>query len=143
MKRRSAKQRANDKRLGRLAKSRGKRKTIKRRRTFTKSMVRRRRSPSRRTAPRIVRRSTRGVKGIFSNPTLRKVMLGIGASTVAGVVVSKVAPQFVPIAQIGSSIIAGGPIGAAASLFINGGLGNILGGFGLGGGDSGPTGGAL
>ena len=70
---------------------------------------------------------------------LGKAVAGIGAATVAGIAVNAVAPQFAPIAKPVSAFLAGGPIGAVAQVFLDGGLGsigNIFGGGQQSGGQS-------
>ena len=67
------------------------------------------------------------VTGFLSNPTLKKVMIGMGASSLAGTVVSLVAPQYAPIAKPIAALAVGGPIGAIASVVADGGF-NALGG---------------
>ena len=68
---------------------------------------------------------------ILGNSTLRIVMIGVGASTVAGTVVGMVAPQFVPIAKPWTAFLVGGPIGAISSIMLSGdGLGALGGIFG-------------
>jgi len=147
-KRRSAKQRANDKRLGQLSKQRtsrtGKRTIVKRGKAPTKqrksAKVKSKSKPRKdnNMAGKKKGSSSRkgGIKGIFSNPTLKKVMFGVGAATVTGVAVNAVAPQFAPIARPVAAFLAGGPVGLIADLVLSGGggFGNILSNFGLGGG---------
>ncbi len=132
---RSAKQRANDKRLGRMAKKRFS-KRVKRSTTKRKPMARRRRSSGRRTRTRTVtryaRRSGRGIKSIFKSGILQKASAGIGAGVIAGLVVDRFAPQFSEIAKPIAGFMAGGPIGAIAPLVLSGGLSGISGIFGGG-----------
>jgi hypothetical protein len=67
----------------------------------------------------------------LNNPTLKKVMIGLGASSLAGTVVSLIAPQYAPIAKPIAALAVGGPIGAVASVIADGGfssLGGIIGG---------------
>jgi len=75
--------------------------------------------------------SRRGrVSGVLKNPTLQKVMIGMGAASLAGTVVGLVAPQFVPIAKPIAALAVGGPIGAIAAVIADGGLaafGNLTG----------------
>jgi|SaaInlStandDraft_2_1057019.scaffolds.fasta_scaffold10173_5 hypothetical protein len=70
------------------------------------------------------------IGGIFSNPTLKKVMIGMGAASLAGTVTGMVAPQFSPIAKPLAALAVGGPIGAIAAVLADGGIGAIGGIFG-------------
>lgn len=66
---------------------------------------------------------------------LKKVAIGLGAATLAGMAVSFVAPQFSSIARPIAALAAGGVPGVAAELIIDQGiLGNITGLFRGGGG---------
>jgi len=120
-KRRSAKQKANDRRLGLMAKRRSK--TTKRR-TLTKKgdvrkTARRAYKKVRKTTRRMPRRS--GLKGITSSSTLKKVALGVGGATMAAALLSFVAPN--------SSI---GKFAPAAGAYALGGLEGVIGNFALG-----------
>ena len=120
-KRRSAKQKANDRRLGLMAKRRSK--TTKRRTSTKKGGVRKtaRRAYKkvRKTTRRMPRRS--GLKGITSSSTLKKVALGVGGATMAAALLSFVAPN--------SSI---GKFAPAAGAYALGGLEGVIGNFALG-----------
>jgi len=73
---------------------------------------------------------------------IKKVAIGVGAASLAGMAVSIVAPQFVPIARPIAALAAGGIAGVAGELLINQGLlGNITGM--LGGGGTQSTAGGL
>jgi len=67
---------------------------------------------------------------------LKKVMIGMGAASLAGTVVGMVAPQFTPVAKPIAALAVGGPIGAVAAVLADGGLGAIGNVFG----SSAPTG---
>ena len=63
-----------------------------------------------------------------------KIAVGLGAATLASMVVSIFAPQFVPIAKPVAALVAGGIPGVAAELVIDQGLlGNVMGMLGGGG----------
>jgi len=102
-------------------------KTIKRRTTTTKPMARRR--------TRIVRRSRsvgRGIGSSFKTGIIGDVVKGIGAGSLVGLVMSRVAPNstITPIASTGAAFLTGGIVGGAANLILTGGLnlGGIFGG---------------
>ena len=66
---------------------------------------------------------------------IKKVAIGVGAASLAGMAVSIVAPQFAGIARPIAALAAGGIPGVAGELLINQGLlGNITGMFGGGAG---------
>ena len=66
---------------------------------------------------------------------LKKVALGMGAATLAGIAVGFIAPQLAPIARPVAALAAGGIEGVAAELLINQGmLSNITSMFGGNGG---------
>jgi len=70
---------------------------------------------------------------------LKKVAIGLGAATLATMVVGIFAPQFVPIAKPVATLVAGGIPGVAAELIIDQGiLGQITGFLGGGGGIDAP-----
>jgi len=135
-KKRSAKQRANDKRLGRMAKARSrkphKRKAPKRKaskRKGSKRKVNKKKSKSRSVAKR-------GILGkVTGNPTLKKVLMAAGAVTIATSVAAVVAPQFVPtlqkpIVKAALGFVAGDVIGAASNFLLAGGASSITGALG-------------
>jgi len=139
-KKRSAKQRANDKRLGKMARMRATKskprktrsKTVKRvkskaRRTL--SMVKRRRSST--------KRSSKGILGripLVSNPSFKKAAAGVGTAVIGVTLLSLIAPGIAanPIVKPVLALAGGDFLGLAAQLFTGGGLGNILGGGGSG-----------
>ena len=66
---------------------------------------------------------------------IKKVAIGVGAASLAGMAVGLIAPQFSGIARPIAALAAGGIPGVAGELLINQGLlGNITGMFGGGGG---------
>jgi len=82
----------------------------------------------------------RGKLGSFlTRGTIGKVAAGVGAATLVGFAADRFAPQISPIAKLGASFLAGGPLGAIAQFLLQGGisgtginLSNILGGSGNG-----------
>tara|TARA_R110000824_G_scaffold385785_1_gene580092 strand:- start:940 stop:1428 length:489 start_codon:yes stop_codon:yes gene_type:complete len=105
-----------------------KRKTV----TIKRTPVKRKTMARRRT--RIVRSARKGGMRIGSSlktGTIGEIVKGIGAGSLATMVVGRVAPQYAPIASIGAGFLTGGVIGGAANLILNGGmqsLGGIFGG---------------
>ncbi len=102
-------------------------KTIKRRDTTKRTM------PSR--TRRIRRSYSRGSKGIgksFKTGIIGDVVKGIGAGSLVGIVMSRVAPNssITPLASAGAGFLTGGLIGGAANLILSGGLSNLGGIFG-------------
>jgi len=134
-KKRSAKQRANDKRLGRMAKARARKSTPKRRKSHTRkvnkhvkrvSSVAKRRSPSK-------SRSFISKIPLVNNPTVRKVATGIGLATIGATAIAIVSPQIAnnPIVKPALALIGGGLPGLIGQVVTQGGLGslgNIFGG---------------
>ena len=114
---RSAKQKANDKRLGRMAKRRSSTKKGGRRKT-----ARRAYTGLKRKANKVRRRSksVKGLKSITSSSTLKKVALGVGGAAIASAVIGMVAPQ--------SSI---GRYAAPAGAYVMGGIEGIIGSMAL------------
>ena len=108
-------------------------KTIKRRTTTRKPMARRR------TITRRVSRSTRGIGSSFKTGIIGDVVKGIGAGSLVGLEMSRVAPNstITPIASTGAAFLTGGLVGGAANLILSGGLSNLGGIFG--GGASAPV----
>ena len=109
-------------------------KTIKRRSAPRKTMAKRR--------TRIVRRSRsvgRGIGSSFKTGIIGDVVKGIGAGSLVGLVMSRVAPNstITPIASTGAAFLTGGLVGGAANLILSGGLSNLGGIFG--GGASAPV----
>ena len=86
-------------------------------RTYTKSYKR--------------RKSSSGMKMPKIPSVIKKVAIGVGAASLAGMAVSIIAPQFAGIARPIAALAAGGIPGVAGELLINQGLlGNITGMFG-------------
>lgn len=114
MARRSAKQRANDKRLGKMAKSRF-RKTNKPRRSTKSTMPRRSRKTSRVKSFISRRGGARGIGGGVIN-TIRPMATGIGMGEIAETVALRVAPQFAQMAGYGGAYLGGGLKGLAGKV---------------------------
>ena len=102
----------------------------------TKSVKVKRKSVARKTnnmakRKRFTRARKTGGK-IFGNPMLKKAMIGIGASTLAGVALNMFAPQLTPIAKPIAGFMTGGIVGGVASVLVSGeglsGIGSIFGG---------------
>jgi hypothetical protein len=98
---------------------------LKRTTTKRKTMVSRRRKYT-----RSARRGTKGIGSSLKTGMIGEVVKGIGAGTLASVVVSRVAPQYAPIASVGAGFLTGGIIGGAANLLLSGGLSSLGGMFG-------------
>lgn len=146
-KRRTAKQKANDRRLGRMAKARakGRKTTTRKRRTTRKGMLTLKRQkayqPKRKksTMARRRRRSTRSrmtgkLGNVFNRGTIGKVVAGVGAAALVGTVMDRLLPAS-PITAIAKPIAAysaGGAAGAVGSVLLDGGLGSITNFFGIG-----------
>ena len=147
----SAKQLAARKKFARIMKSGGfkkrktkavKKTTTRKRKTTTtkrKSIQLKRAAPRRRTMVKrrsrsIRRRSSsmgRGIGSSLKTGMISDIIKGIGAGSLATLVVGRVAPQYAPIASIGAGFLAGGGIiGGAANLLLSGGLSSISGMFG-------------
>ena len=107
--------------------------TTKRKSTPLKRVVKRRQVMKRRS--RTVRRRSssmsRGIGSSLKTGMISNIIKGIGAGSLATLVVGRIAPQYAPIASIGAGFLAGGGIiGGAANLLLSGGLGSISGLFG-------------
>ena len=106
--------------------------TTKRKSTPLKRVVKRRPVMKRRS--RTIRRRASSVgKGIGSSlktGMIGEIVKGIGAGSLATLVVGRVAPQYAPIASIGAGFLTGGIVGGAANLLLSGGLTSISGLFG-------------
>ena len=145
----SAKQLAARKKFAAIMKSGGfkKRKTniVKKTRTVKRKSVttKRKSTPLKRATPRkrtMVKRRTRFTRsarkgGMRIGSSLKTGMIGeivkgIGAGSLATIVVGRVAPQFAPIASIGAGFLTGGIVGGAANLLLSGGLSSLGGMFG-------------
>lgn len=137
---RSAKQRANDRRLGQMAKRRSKstRKVNKRRKSSSNHMARRR-SSRRRSYSRGFSRIRRSGKlgGIVG--TIKPMASGIGMGLIAENIAGRFMPQASMIAGYGGAYLGGGVKGVIGkvvydSILGGGGLGNLFGGSSGGGG---------
>jgi len=146
----SAKQLAARKKFAAIMKSGGfkKRKTKSTTRAVTKpkrktSTTKRKSTPLKRALPRrktMVKRRTRYARsarkgGMRIGSSLKTGMIGeivkgIGAGSLATIVVGRVAPQYAPIASIGAGFLTGGIVGGAANLLLSGGLTSLGGIFG-------------
>jgi hypothetical protein len=116
---RSAKQKANDKRLGQMAKKRSS-KTKTKTRTVTKTKtVTKRKTNKAKPKTRNVKRNS--IKSVLGSSTLKKVALGVGGATLATAMISIVAPN--------SSI---GKFAPSAGAFALGGIEGLIGQFALG-----------
>ena len=107
--------------------------TTKRKSTPLKRVVKRRSVMKRRS--RTIRRRTssmgKGIGSSLKTGMISDIIKGIGAGSLATLVVGRVAPQYAPIASIGAGFLAGGGIiGGAANLLLSGGLSSIGGLFG-------------
>jgi len=133
-KRRSAKQRANDKRLGQMAKRRARSTTPKRRRTRRTTTKRKVNKPKRRRTSVVKRRrSVTRKRSITSkipfvnNPTIRKVATGIGLATIGTAVIGLVAPSIAsnPIVKPALAFLGGGIPGVIGQVVVGGGIGGL------------------
>ena len=107
--------------------------TTKRKSTPLKRVVKRRSVMKRRS--RTIRRRTssmgKGIGSSLKTGMISNIIKGIGAGSLATIVVGRIAPQYAPIASIGAGFLAGGGIiGGAANLLLSGGLSSIGGLFG-------------
>jgi len=138
---RSAKQKAATRKLIKFNKAKAKKKTKrsapKRRKAPKKSKKQARRKAAKVNKRKAPKKSM--VKGIpiINNPTFKKIAVGVGAASLVGVAVAQVAPSLGNNAILKPAVafLAGGPIAAVVTLFLNGGLGSLnLGGGGSNGG---------
>lgn len=101
-------------------------KTIKRRTSNRKPMAKRR------MIRRRASRASRGIGSSLKTGIIGDVVKGIGAGSLVGLVMSRVAPNstITPIASTGAAFLTGGIVGGAANLILTGGLnlGGIFGG---------------
>jgi len=116
-----------------------KKSSTKRKKSTRKGQVRKTRAPKARRAymprkPNKPRKSSSGMKMPKIPSAIKKVAIGVGAASLAGMAVGLIAPQFVGIARPIAALAAGGIPGVAGELLINQGLlGNITGMLGGGG----------
>jgi len=108
--------------------------TVKRRRKRTVSVARRR-SRRRSSVSSGFRRTKSGFGRIFKSGIVGKAVTGIGAGTVATLVLDRVAPQFSPMGNLVAGFLGGGLVGGGINALLSGGLGFLNIG-GLGGGSS-------
>ena len=117
----------------------GKRKTTtRRRRTTRKGMLTLRtagragkRAYTKRNSNKPAKRRSSGLKLPKLPNVLKKVAIGLGAATLAGMAVGVIAPQFAGIVKPVAALAAGGIPGIAAELIVDQGiLGNVMGIFG-------------
>jgi len=84
-----------------------------------------------------VSRARGGISKITGNKFVRGAVLGLGGGALATQVSNRFFPQAAGVAGPIGAFVFGGPIGLVASLFLQGGLGNLFGGGGQnGGGDT-------
>ena len=112
------------------------------RKSTKKGQVRKTRSPKARRAYTKVkskaksykrRKSSSGMKLPKIPSVIKKVAIGVGAASLAGMAIGIIAPQFVGIARPVAALAAGGIPGVAGELLVNQGLlQNITGMFGGG-----------
>jgi len=96
-------------------------------------VARRRTTRRRRTISSGFRRTRSGVGRIFKSGIVGKAVTGIGAGTVATLVLDRVAPQFSPMGNLVAGFLGGGLVGGGINALLNGGLGFLnIGGFGGG-----------
>lgn len=120
---RSKKQKANDRKLGRMAKARAAGRKVKRTvkkaaKKTRKATTKRRKSTPLKTPKRKRSMARRGIKSITGSSTLKKVALGIGGATMFGLAAAAIAPQFARVA-------------APAGAYFLGGIEGVLGNFAL------------
>ena len=81
-------------------------------------------------------RTKKSIGSSLKTGMIGEVIKGIGAGSLATIVVSRVAPQYAPIAPVAAGFVTGGMIGGAANLLLSGGLQGMG---GLFGGNSAPA----
>jgi len=88
-----------------------------------------------RTKRRWSTRAKGGLGKVFRGGTMSKVVAGIGAGVIGGVLLNSFAPQWSGIGKLGAAFLAGGPVGAISSVALDQftGQGGILSGM-FGGG---------
>jgi len=151
-KKRSAKQKRNDARLGRMAKSRARKSKPKRRRSTTKrrkSKPRKVNKPRKRKRNVAKKRTTSKKKGLFdkiplvNNPTFKKAAIGVGTATLGSAVLTIIAPSIAanPIVKPALALVGGGIPGVVAQVVTQGGISALgFGGSANGGGNTVNTG---
>lgn len=135
---RSAKQKANDKRLGQMAKKRARKSAPKRKKAPLRKGVKRRysgRGSKRKTikqtkAPKrkmATKKSALSKIPIINNPTFKKVALGVGTATLGVSILSLVAPSIAnqPLVKPVLAFVGGGIPGIIGQLITQGGIGGL------------------
>jgi hypothetical protein len=98
--------------------------------TLNKTKPRRKTMARRKSFRRRASSSGRGIASSLKTGMVGEIVKGIGAGSLATIVVGRVAPQYAPIASIGAGFLTGGIIGGAANLLLSGGLTSLGGIFG-------------
>ncbi len=111
------------------------RKTSKTKRKVNRSKPRSKNVPKKRRSSRSsasggFRKAKGGIKNVLKSGVIGKVVQGIGAASLATLVLNRVAPQFAPIGGVAAGFLGGGLVGGAVNLFLSGGLQNLGGLFG-------------
>jgi len=140
---RSRKQKANDKRLGRMAKARARpkrRKTTSKRRKKPKT-----RKKNKSTKPRKKSMTKGGIRSKLNSPLIKKVLMASGLATIAVSVASIVLPSQAqllnsPVVKAGIGFVVGDIPGALTNFLLAGGAGNVIGGSGGSGSNAGSNG---
>lgn len=125
---------AQSKRISKRKALSSKRKTTKTRRKTTKiNTTKKTVSMARRKSygRKVYRKSKSSFGSFLKGGLIGKAVAGIGAATLAGLVIGQVAPQYAGIAKPIAAFAAGGPAGAITSVVLDGGLssfGSLFGG---------------
>jgi len=98
--------------------------------TLNKTKPRRKTMARRKSFRRRASSSGRGIASSLKTGMVGEIVKGIGAGSLATIIVGRVAPQYAPIASIGAGFLTGGVIGGAANLLLSGGLTSLGGMFG-------------
>lgn len=98
--------------------------------TLNKTKPRRKPMARRKSFRRRASSSGRGIASSLKTGMVGEIVKGIGAGSLATIIVGRVAPQYAPIASIGAGFLTGGVIGGAANLLLSGGLTSLGGMFG-------------
>jgi len=117
--------------VARTRKRRSRRRATVKRRPKRRRTVARRRSRRRSSVSSGFRRTKSGFGRIFKSGIVGKAVTGIGAGTVATLVLDRVAPQFSPMGNLVAGFLGGGLVGGGINALLNGGLGFLnIGGLG-------------
>jgi len=103
---------------------------VNRSKSTPKNVPKKRKRSRSRTLSSGIRRTKKGFGGILRSGVVGKVVQGIGAASLATLVLNRVAPQFAPIGGVAAGFLGGGLVGGAVNLFLSGGLANLGGLFG-------------